>query len=166
MRRFACPGFKVWIAVGAFLAVAIACWYVWNQIRPGCSGVVIARSPSPDASWLASVVEYTCDVGTFSTIIVAEVHLSDTRIPTAPDVDILGVETGGAGHNRPMARWAAPDVLRVTMPLKSILKVLTTRVDGVRIDLHFDPDDPAARAAWLREVGLPPDQFEQGEPQR
>ena len=29
--------------------------------------------------------------------------------------------------------------------------------DGVRVDLRFDPDDPADRAAWRQKYGMSPD---------
>jgi hypothetical protein len=37
------------------------------------------------------------------------------------------------------------------------LNVLTRQAEGIRVDLRLDPDDPAARAAWLEQTGQSPD---------
>ena len=69
----------------------------------------------------------------------------------------LGVQTGGHKDERLRIAWTAPDVLQVTIPNFLYLKLLMRQFDGVRVDLRFDPDDPAERAAWLREHGMSPD---------
>ncbi len=71
-------------------------------------------------------------------------------------MDILGVEAR-VDALRPRVTWSAPDVLRVTVPVFAFMKIRTLHAYGVRVDLHFDPDDMAARARWLREQDLPPD---------
>jgi hypothetical protein len=35
--------------------------------------------------------------------------------------------------------------------------VTKRHVDGVDVDIQFDPDDPPARAAWLKRTGRTPD---------
>jgi len=76
---------------------------------------------------------------------------------------LFGVETSGNADERPRVAWSSPNVLRITRPLRSLPKVLTRQAEGVQVDVHFDPDDPTARAAWLeqiaalrKQVGLPP----------
>jgi len=70
---------------------------------------------------------------------------------------VLSIDTRGHDEARPLVAWTAPDVLRVTVPNISHLSMMTRAFQGVKIDLRFDPDDPAARAAWLRKYDLRPD---------
>jgi hypothetical protein len=72
-------------------------------------------------------------------------------------VDILGVDTGGNVDERPLVVWSAPNMLRVTVEVRAYLKILTRHAYGARVDLRFDPDDPAARAEVLRERHDDPD---------
>ncbi len=88
--------------------------------------------------------------------VVAGVHLVSTRAP-ARSTDLLGVDTGAHKDERPRLAWTAPDVLQVTVPNRSFLKVLTRQFGSVRVDLRFDPDHPADRAAWRRKYGMLPD---------
>ena len=41
--------------------------------------------------------------------------------------------------------------------MDSYLNVLTRQAEGIHVDIHFDPDDAAARAAWLKQAGRSPD---------
>ena len=88
--------------------------------------------------------------------IATRVRLVSARDP-ARTVVLLGVDTGGHEDERPRLAWTAPDVLQVTVYDHSYLKVLTRGFGGVRVDLRYDPDDPADRAAWRRERGMSPD---------
>jgi len=121
-----------------------------------CEVAIVGRVSSPDHAWDAVLSEATCPVGFAGMDITTEVHLVSTRDP-AHFADLLGVDTGGHEDDRPRLAWTAPDVLRVMVPNPFYLKVLTRQFDGVRVDLRFDPDDPAAKDAWLREHNLPPD---------
>ena len=131
-------------------------------MRPRCTNAVLDRLPSPDGAWIAVIDEDTCDVGLLAmTDITAGVNLVSTK-PPLRDIAVLGVDTGGHDDDRPRVAWSAPDVLWVTVPLRSILKVLTRHVEGVRVNVQFDPDDAEARAAWLKETGLPDDEVDNG----
>jgi hypothetical protein len=121
-----------------------------------CEHAIVARLPSPDGAWEARVDETACLYGMGVGYVVAEAHLVSTRDPARFDV-LLGVDTGGHGDERPRLAWTAPGVLQVTVLNRFYLKVLTRRFDGVRVDLRFDPDNPAAKDAWLREHNLPRD---------
>ena len=110
---------------GVIVAFVLAVVVLWTTVQPGCTHVVIERLPSLDGSWVAVIDEYTCDVGLFSTDITAEVHLLTTK-PPLQDIDLLGVDTGGNADERPRLVWSAPNMLRVTVPVQSFLKVLTS----------------------------------------
>ena len=100
--------------------------------------------------------EAVCLYGFGVGAVVAGVHLVSMRDP-ARSADLLRVDTGAHEDERPRVAWTAPDVLQVTVPNRSFLKVLTREFDGVRVDLRFDPDDPADRAAWRLRYGMSPD---------
>lgn len=142
------------LGVAAASLVGAAVW--WNTKAPDCAHATIERLPSPDGRLVAIIEEYTCDVGIGGDAITAGVHL---RTATQPfrEIVLLGVDTGGYAEDRPIIAWSAPNVLRVTVPMESFLKILTRHAEGVRVDLHFDPDDPTGRAAWLKEIGHSPD---------
>ena len=74
-------------------------------------------------------------------------------------VTVLGVDTGGNADERPRLVWSAPNVLLVTIPAQSYLKVLTRQVGGVHVSIEFEPS-AATRAAWLKSEGLEPDPLE------
>lgn len=146
------------LAIGIVVAVVLALSMLWDAIGPRCTHAILDRVPSPDGAWIAVIGEDTCDLGVLAvTDITAGVNLVTTR-PTLRNIDVLGVDTSGGVGWRPRVAWSAPDALRVTVPLRSILKVLTRHAGRVRVDVQFDPDDPLARAAWLKQTGLPPDQ--------
>ena len=121
----------------------------------GCKDTLLTETTSPNQIWKAQVIESLCE-STFVTDITAGVHVKPVNGPGL-DTDILGVDTGGNSRERPRIAWTAPNVLQVTVPNISYLKVLTREFDGVRIDLRYDPDDPAARAAWRKSLGEPLD---------
>jgi hypothetical protein len=157
-----CSRFFHWLicllAVSMLAVFAFDLAKLWGVVAPPgkCSHTVIDRLPSPDGSWVAVIDEYTCDVGSFSTDITAEVHLVSTKSPLR-EIEVLGVDTGGNDNERPRVAWFAPSVLQVNVPQYSILKVLTRQVEGVQVDVRFDPLDPALRAIWLEQHGQPPD---------
>lgn len=145
------------VALGLLMAVAYGLSMLWDAVKPGCTTVVLDRLPSPGGVWLAVDEESTCDVGFLAgSDVVVGVRLLATK-PPVRDIQVVGVDTGGYVDERPLVAWSASNVLRITVPLYSYLNILTRKVDGVRVDIHFDPDDPAARAAWLKQTDQSPD---------
>jgi hypothetical protein len=124
------------------VAFTLAAPKVWNWMRGECVTTVTNRLPSPDGSWVVFVQEDVCDLGLLpSSTAWAGVHLVTTT-PPLRDIDLLGVDTTGEVDGRPVAVWSAPNILRVTVPLRSQLTITTTQVDGIHVDVHFDPDAP------------------------
>ena len=152
-------GRRMALGLGAVLLTLLAA--VWAVTGDGdgkdtCEHAIVARVPSPDGAWEARIDEAVCLFGFGTGAVVAGDHLVSTRGP-ARSADLLGVDTGAHEDERPRLMWTAPDVLQVTVPNRSFLKVLMREFDGVQVDLRFDPDDPAERAAWLRKYGMSPD---------
>lgn len=130
-------------------------WDARHGVAP-CEKDIVARLPSLDGAWEAVLDQSTCLVGLGGASIVARVNLVSTRDPARTAV-LLGVDTGGHGDEWPRLVWTAPDVLQVTVYDHFYLKVLTREFGGVQVDLRYDPDDPADRAAWQREHGMSPE---------
>lgn len=116
---------------------------------------LIEEVRSPNGAWKAQVVE-TIGESPFASDIVAGVSIISTTDPKRT-ADILGVDTSGHDDEQPRVAWIAPNVLRVTVPNLSYLKVLTRDFEEVHVDLRYDPDDAVARAAWRRRLGEKPD---------
>ena len=148
-------GWRLALGLGAvlltLLAVVTVVWVATGDGKDTCEHAIVARVPSPDGAWEARVDEAVCLFGFGVGAVVAGVHLVSTHDP-ARSVDLLGVDTGAHEDERPRLAWTAPDVLQVTVPNRSFLKVLTRQFDGVRVELRFESDDPAERAAWLRQL--------------
>lgn len=145
------------MALGVLAAFVYGLSILWDAVKPGCTDVVLNRLPSLNGAWVAVSEESTCDVGLLAmTDVAVGVHLITTK-STRRDIFLLSVDTGGHDDERPLVAWYAPNVLRVTVPLYSYLNVLTRHADGVQVDVQFDPDDPAARAVWLKHTDQPPD---------
>lgn len=145
------------LGLGVVLLTLLAVvWAITADWRDTCEHTIITRVPSPDGAWEARVDEDVCMFGLGGGAVIAGVQLVSTRDP-ARSADLLGVQTGGHEDERPRIAWTAPDILQVTIPNFLYLKVLMRQFDGVRVELRFDPDDPAERAAWLREHGRSPD---------
>jgi len=144
------------LGLGAVLLTLLAAVMARTWGEDTCEHAIVARVPSPDGTWEARVDEATCPVALGGMDITAGVHLVSTH-DSARIVVLLGVDTGGHDDERPRLMWTAPDVLQVAVFDHSYLKVLRRGFDGVRVDLRFDPDDPADRAAWRSEHGMSPD---------
>lgn len=74
----------------------------------------------------------------------------------ADHAQVLHVVTTDEGHGPPRISWMSADELRVTAPNRSYLSNRRHAYRGVRIDLHFDPDEPAAYAARLKRHNAAP----------
>ena len=158
MRRYPAffrrPGCLV--ALGMLVVIVIALWKLGEPEQLGCTDVVLDRLPSPDGAWVAVIDESHCEAEMGGDTIAAGVDLVSTK-PPFQDIELLGVDTGGHNEERPHVAWSGPNMLRVTVGLYSYLKVLTRKAEGVQVEVHFDPDNPAARAAWLKETDQTPD---------
>ena len=110
---------------------------------------------SPDGNWMARIEETDYEPGWGGGgVVIASVKLASTSDP-AEVADVLSVDTGGADSNRPHVAWAAANILQVTAANLSYVTVHRREYDGVHVDLRFDPDDAATRAAWLKWLDAP-----------
>ena len=141
------------LAAGIFFAFGMPCRA--SPTEDGCTHAIVVHAAEPSGPYQAVVDETVCD-GDYGSDVTATVRLVGPGT-TREGVAVLGVDTGGHAEDRPHLAWSAPAVLDVTVPNLSFLKVLTRAAQGVHVRLHFDPDEPAARAAWLKQHGLAPD---------
>jgi hypothetical protein len=116
---------------------------------------LLASLTSPSGEWAAIVTEDDFDASIFSEI-TDSVTIVSTAYPTW-SINLLWIDTRGHDEDRPRIAWSSSNVLRVTVPNISIIKVPTRHAGGIDVDLHFEPDDPAARAAWLKKIGESPE---------
>lgn len=145
---------------GAVMVLAVAASSVGvlaaRSGTDGCTDNVILRLPSPDGRWTATLVHSVCDNGPGLSAVVDVVHLASATDRTL-SADMLGVDTGGDEAGRPKLLWTTPSSIQATIPLQSLLKVLKTMLGPVHLQIRFDPNDPAARAVWLKQHHLDPD---------
>ena len=147
-----------WLAA-VCLSVALPALCLAQGAEDGCAHTIVGSSVSPDVTHQAFVDESVCAGALDTSDITATVRVA--RLGAAGQVtSILGVDTGGHQEDRPHLSWSRGDVLDVTVPNLSYLKILTLQPPGIQVGLHFSPPDPAARAAWLRRQNLPPDRFQ------
>jgi hypothetical protein len=132
------------LALAMLVAVVIALWKPGEPEQLGCTDVVLDRLPSPDGAWVAVMDESNCEVGMGGNAITAGVHLVKTK-PPLQDIDLLRVDTGGDIDDRPRVAWSAPNGLQVTVPLYDYLRLRYTSVEGLQVDVRFDPDDPLVK---------------------
>jgi len=117
--------------------------------RSGCSDSIITTAPSRDGAWRAEVDRSICEGGGFAATVLAVVRLAAAGDLSHP-VTLLNIDTGGDDSQRPAIVWTGDGQLRVTVPNLSFLRIMHRNVGSVRVDVRFDPPDPAARARWLR----------------
>jgi len=150
MKRFGC----LTVSVSLMALLGITAIWVWKEFGPlYYPRVVLDRQLSSDGSWVASVNEDHTSSGLGGDSIDASVSLAPSRHPDQA-LDLLGVDTGGHDEDRPRIEWSGPNTLKVTVSSLAYLNVLTLGTEGVKVDLHLDPDNPPAMTAWLREKGL------------
>lgn len=106
---------------------------------------------SPDGHWKAAVDEtvYEPSWGEFSQDIVS-LSLRSVH-DLAHSTKMLALDYHGHPSELPRLSWVDADVLKVVLPNLSNVTIYQREFDGIHVDLHFDPDDPAARAAWLKQ---------------
>lgn len=118
----------------------------------------ITEELSPDGAWKAVVDETVVEPGFGGASITDEVDVVSTRDPPRR-AEVLGVDTGGHDEDRPRIAWTGLNILRVTIDNLSYVTPHRLDYEDVAIDLRFDPDDPPARAAWLRRRNAFPEQL-------
>jgi hypothetical protein len=123
-----------------------------------CERKTISMLMSPDDSWIVLVHEDTCSGGDFATTGITDtVQLLRPGEESKHQNDIFAVEEHGNPLNRPMTRWLGPQKLQITIPNRSLIGLKKRRYEDVEIVIKYDPDDPAERARFLKELGLSPD---------
>jgi REP element-mobilizing transposase RayT len=71
--------------------------------------------------------------------------------------DIFALEEHGNPLNRPLTQWLGPRKLQITVPNRSLIGRKKRRHEDVEIVIKYDPDDPAEKARFLKELGFAPE---------
>jgi len=132
-----------------------ACLALYNYFRGYCTIETISESISPDGAWKAVVEDWLCESPVVTNVTAGVRLISNRRDDWA--TYILGVDSSWHDDKRLKIVWSAADMLQIAVPNLSFLKVSAREFHGVKVDLRFNPDDPAARAAWLRKNDARPD---------
>jgi hypothetical protein len=157
------PGCFVPLAVfvsGFVSVIALVGSVLFYGLPTDYSHEIFVSLPSSTGEWTAVVSVDVVDGPPLLSSVTAGVILTSTIYPTW-SIYILGFDWRGDKDDLPRIAWSAPNVLRVTVPNLSDPYILTRHAGGVDVDIHFEPDDPAARAAaraeWLKQMGRPPE---------
>lgn len=131
-----------------------------------CERETIARSVSPDQTWVALVQEGMCTTGrvAVSTDTVRLERISEMKeIPLGArfekaeyENDVLVVDYYGRPEARPIVNWLSPRKLQITIPNISGVGLQKNNYQDVEITIKYDPDDPLAREKWRKDRGLTP----------
>lgn len=125
-----------------------AAWLKWLHEPHSDKTTRLVETSSPGRDW-AAALDQTIYGFSFPPLVNCTVRLIPAGKPLEA-VDILSVETNGPNKDPPRMAWTAADVLQVTISIWSYLKIIRQAYRGIRVDVRFNPDDPAARAAWLK----------------
>ena len=110
-------------------------------------GEILDRLPSPDGAWEAVAYARSCRFGPWSgqTMTNTGVRLVSARDRSRAKT-LFEMVGGTHVYNRPYLAWTAPNVVKVTV-MRQPRQVEAFDFEGVHMDLHVDPDDPAILAA-------------------
>lgn len=112
---------------------------------------------SPDGAWKAYVDLIIHQNSGHRVLQAADrVYLMAMANPSDSAAVMLMTDLNEADDVFPRLEWITPEILRVTVANRSFVKVMRPEYRGVHVELRFDPDDPAARDAWLNSVKQPP----------
>lgn len=143
-----------WIVIivlcGALAACVTSCIRTYRQLEMHVWTRPLYSEESPDKRWNATVDEtvYEPGWGEYSQIILS-LNLRSRHDP-AESAKILSMEYYGHTSDRPRLSWSANDSLQVIVPNLSDVTVYKHEFSDIHVDLRFDPNDPATRAAWLK----------------
>jgi hypothetical protein len=123
-----------------------------------CDRKTISMLMSPDDSWIAFVQEDTCSGESFATTGITDiVQLARPGQKATATDDVFAVVEHGNPLNRPLTQWLTPRKLQITVPNKSLIGLKKSQHEDIEIVVKYQPDDPAERQRFLKELGLPPD---------
>ena len=113
--------------------------YFLVRSNAGCEYLSESRSPSPDATSVAIVVEEACSDGAWITIVGNTAHL--TRPDEMPnDANIAFVQdVGSAGPI--IAEWLSPQKLQITTKTWPINGPTERDFRGIIVIVRYDPDN-------------------------
>jgi hypothetical protein len=152
------PGCLIALAILAIPGLPIGfviCAVLWFILKPAAyDHADLVRLLSPTGMWTAVVAVDSVNFGMAGDgYDNCDVYLTSKRHPKETDTtELLGFEIDGSADDCARIAWSAPNVLRVTVPNLSSPDIDTLHLDGVSVDLHYDPDDPVARAKWQKTV--------------
>ena len=138
--------------IALFYAASILTMPIGIAATPTCEKTIIAELPSPDGMMSAGVLEYVCRDGGFVTVVSGRVVIVPSGKEANKESEVLVVDTGGRQENIPRIVWASSTLLNITVPVNSLIGLQKDLYSGIRVNVKFEPDDPAARQRFLMEL--------------
>ena len=121
-----------------------------------CDRKTISMMMSPDTTWVALLEEETCSgSGPATTGITDVVQVFRLGVPPNGRNDVFAM----AKHPlmRPALQWLDSSTIQVTVPNISLIGLRKRNYEGISVVIKFDPNEPDARASFLKSLGMPPD---------
>ncbi len=128
-------------------------WFSRSQQRQDedvAFAIPLTERVSPDAAWKAYidlVVHQDADhpiLQGADTVFLMDMHNPSDSVPL-----LMVTDDSHADNVFPVLVWKAPTILQVTVANRAFVKMIRQDYKGIHVELRFDPDDPAARNAWL-----------------
>jgi hypothetical protein len=138
------------ISMSGVVLVTLIQFFGQSGDNAGCESETITKSKSPDGAWIAIVREDICSDGTFVTVVTDSVHLESHGVSQKRGGDVLTVD--GGGDFKPKVHWLKPTLLQILIPNKSLIGLKKDKINGVKIRVKFNPNDPEERKRWLKEI--------------
>jgi hypothetical protein len=147
---------QYWLLISFLLLFAGALFLVYRLSNSSgqkgeCQRETISRAISQDSFWIAYVYEDIRSDGYFTTVVADTVHLVRAHKHQL-EGDVFTIDTGGDPTNRPILKWLSSRLLQIEVPNKSLIGLHKRRFDDVIIRVKFNPNDPAQRKRWLKEI--------------
>ncbi len=148
------------VYIGLILKTNVFGWIVFRlvvaalpspDLEKACETKILQQLQSPDGAWSAVLQEKGCDFGFGTGSNDTTIRLTSLAHPDQ-STELVFYDDYLRDDEHIGLAWSDSHMLRITLPLFSDMKILTQEADGVRVDIKFNPDDPAARAAWLAKL--------------
>jgi hypothetical protein len=147
----------------SMLGITAACLLVLWATFPGRESIEYEHWPvtmaaSPDDAWMAVVGYHVysgpglADASVFETV---QLVRRQEKPPDPSYIFTMEPSEGAEGSLR--LKWLGPQKFRITAPNKSLIRTRKRWYEDVGVVVKYHPDDPAERARYLKERGLPAD---------
>jgi hypothetical protein len=149
------------VCVGALALAGLPLLVLWAVLpAPGNSEYEtwpVDMVRSPDHAWVAVVRVHLCSAFLAGTDKYWTVQLLRPEERRSDPSEVFAVDGVSHREDRLILDWLGRRKLQITAPNKSLISVKRREFEDVRTVIDYIGDDPAERALFQKEHGLPPD---------